>query len=230
MSTGAPLIEVDALHKDYTVGGKPLPILKGVSFDITSGELVSVMGSSGSGKSTLMNILGLLDHPTQGRYKFGGRDVAALSEPELARVRNQQIGFVFQQFNLLPRLSARDNVALPLLYRGSARRDALSRADAILADLAMAERRHHQPSELSGGQQQRVAIARAIVGAPNVLLADEPTGALDSRVGQEIIDLFVQLNRDAGTTVLLITHDAGVAQQCERRLLMRDGLLLADDR
>lgn len=225
-----PLLQVEAMCKVFQVGPTRLEILKGVSFEVAAGELLAIMGASGSGKSTLMNILGLLDRPTTGIYRMNGQDVGQLDEPTRAQLRNHRIGFVFQQFNLLARLSACDNVALPLLYRGLSRREALKRARAKLAEVGVEDRAQHLPSELSGGQQQRVAIARALIGEPAVILADEPTGALDSRVGQEIMAMFLSLHREQGTTVILITHDAGIAAQCERCLRMRDGLLVNDER
>ena len=204
-------------------------MLRGVSLSIQSGELVSIMGSSGSGKSTLMNLLGLLDRPSSGDYRFAGRDTSSLAEPEAAAIRNRKIGFVFQQFNLLPRLDARDNIGMPLLYRGLSRREAAQRAEPLLEAVGMAERGHHRPNELSGGQQQRVAIARALVGEPSLILADEPTGALDSEVGGEIMELFLRLNREQGIAVVIITHDAEVAARCPRQLVMRDGRLVGHE-
>ncbi|NEX15900.1 MAG: macrolide ABC transporter ATP-binding protein [Halochromatium sp.] len=223
------LLELEGIRKEFQIGPARLEILKGISFEVAAGELLAVMGTSGSGKSTLMNILGLLDRPSAGRYRIAGEDIGQLDEPSLARLRNERIGFVFQQFNLLPRLNARDNVALPLQYRGLPRREALARARAMLDAVGMGDRDHHRPNELSGGQQQRVAVARALVGEPSLILADEPTGALDSRVGQEIMDIFLRLHHEQGTTVLIITHDSGIAAQCARLLRMRDGLLVEHD-
>ena len=225
----APLIELHDIRKRFRVGSVELEVLRGVSLSIQGGELVSIMGSSGSGKSTLMNLLGLLDRPSSGDYRFEGRDTSALAEPEAAAIRNRKIGFVFQQFNLLPRLDARDNIGMPLLYRGLSRREAAQRAEPLLAAVGMAERGHHRPNELSGGQQQRVAIARALVGEPSLILADEPTGALDSEVGNEIMELFLRLNREQGIAVVIITHDAEVAARCTRRLVMRDGCLVGHE-
>ncbi|GAB6041248.1 ABC transporter ATP-binding protein [Endothiovibrio diazotrophicus] len=224
----APLIELDDIRKRFRVGSVELEVLRGVSLAIAAGELVSIMGASGSGKSTLMNILGLLDRPSGGCYRFAGRDVSTLSEPEAAAIRNRRIGFVFQQFNLLPRLDARDNIGMPLLYRGLSRRQAAARAEPLLEAVGMAERGHHRPDELSGGQQQRVAIARALVGEPALILADEPTGALDRQVGEEIMELFVRLNREQGVCVVVITHDPEVAARCTRRVVMRDGVLVEE--
>ncbi|EGV19959.1 ABC transporter ATP-binding protein [Thiocapsa marina] len=223
------LLELEGIRKEFQIGPARLEILKGISFEVAAGELLAVMGTSGSGKSTLMNILGLLDRPSAGRYRIAGEDIGQLDEPSLARLRNERIGFVFQQFNLLPRLNARDNVALPLQYRGLPRREALARARAMLDAVGMGDRDHHRPNELSGGQQQRVAVARALVGEPSLILADEPTGALDSRVGQEIMEMFLRLHREQGTTVIIITHDPGIAAQCARLLRMRDGLLVEHD-
>jgi putative ABC transport system ATP-binding protein len=224
-----PLLELEGIRKHFQIGPTRLEILKGIGFEVAAGELLAVMGTSGSGKSTLMNILGLLDRQSAGAYRIAGEDIGKLDEPSLARLRNERIGFVFQQFNLLPRLNARDNVALPLQYRGLPRREALARARAMLDAVGMSERDHHRPNELSGGQQQRVAVARALVGEPDLILADEPTGALDSQVGQEIMDMFLRLHREQGTTVIIITHDPGIAAQCARRLRMRDGLLVEDE-
>jgi putative ABC transport system ATP-binding protein len=220
-----PLIELQDIRKRFQVGSVELEILRGVSLRVQAGELVSIMGSSGSGKSTLMNIIGLLDQPSEGSYRFEGRDTASLKEQEAAAIRNRKIGFVFQSFNLLPRIDARDNVGMPLLYRGLSRREAAKRAEPLLEAVGMAERGHHKPNELSGGQQQRVAIARALVGQPAMILADEPTGALDTQVGNEIMDLFLRLNREQGIGVVVITHDPKVAARCQRQVVMRDGIL-----
>lgn len=226
----ADLLRIENIRKEFKIGSTRLEILKGVSFRVERGDLLAIMGTSGSGKSTLMNILGLLDRPTTGVYRIDGQDVGQLDEPSRAGLRNRRIGFVFQQFNLLSRLSARDNVALPLLYRGTSRALARARARDMLAAVGMAERDHHLPSELSGGQQQRVAIARALVGEPTVIFADEPTGALDSRVGQEIMDMFLRLHGEQGASVVIITHDPGIAAQCSRLLRMHDGQLVGDAR
>ena len=188
------------------------------------------MGSSGSGKSTLLNILGGLDKPTSGRYLLNGRDVAQLTTDESAATRNREIGFVFQQFHLLPRLTAADNVSLPLQYRASPvpKREVGERVTYWLERVGMADRADHKPNELSGGQRQRLAIARALIGEPSIILADEPTGALDTRVGQEIMDLFLEVTSQATVTALIITHDPGIAAQCRRRLVLKDGLLESD--
>ncbi|HYH20995.1 MAG TPA: ABC transporter ATP-binding protein [Azospirillum sp.] len=223
------MIELQDIRKTYRVGPVDVEVLKGVTFTIDGGELVSIMGTSGSGKSTLMNIVGLLDRPTAGTYRIDGQDAASLPPDRQADLRNRKIGFVFQSFHLLPRLSALDNVALPLFYRRIGTRARREQAMAWLDRVGMADRAHHRPNELSGGQRQRVAIARALVGEPSLLLADEPTGALDTRVGQEVLDLFKEMNASLGVTTVIITHDPGVAAQCRRRLLLRDGLLVGDD-
>ncbi|MGC2854651.1 ABC transporter ATP-binding protein [Novispirillum sp. DQ9] len=223
------MIDLTDIRKSYRVGPVDVEILKGVSFSIAAGETVSIMGSSGSGKSTLMNIMGLLDKPTSGAFRLDGRDTAGLSADEQSALRNRHIGFVFQAFHLLPRLSALDNVALPLAYRGVGTRERREAAGEWLERVGMADRAHHRPNELSGGQRQRVAIARALVGTPSLVLADEPTGALDTRVGQEVMDLFLGLGRDSSTTIVIITHDPGIAAQCGRQLLLRDGQLVTDD-
>jgi putative ABC transport system ATP-binding protein len=219
------LIEVENLSKIYELGGQKVPALKGVSFRIRKGEFVAIMGQSGSGKSTLMNLLGCLDLPSSGTYRLNDIDVRTLSSDQLAEVRNRRIGFVFQSFNLLPRSSALENTELPLLYGGIS--DPQSRAREALAKVGLDARAHHKPNELSGGECQRVAIARAIVNSPAILLADEPTGNLDSKTGEEIMDIFSRLNRE-GATLILVTHETHVAQ-CARRIIhMRDGLIIGD--
>ncbi|MCK4791282.1 MAG: ABC transporter ATP-binding protein [Desulfobacteraceae bacterium] len=225
MNDEKPLIELIDVHKRFQVGPVELEILKGVYLTIRHGEILSIMGTSGSGKSTMMNVIGFLDRPTTGTYLFEGRDISKFKDDELAEIRNRQIGFIFQQFNLLPRNSACDNVGLPLLYRGMSRQQAARHALPVLESVGMGDRADHRPNELSGGQQQRVAIARALVGSPSIIIADEPTGALDSRVGGEIMDLFVQLNKEKGITIIIITHDPGVATRCNRQLVMIDGVL-----
>ena len=219
------MIEVENLSKIYELGGQKVPALKGVSFRIRKGEFVAIMGQSGSGKSTLMNLLGCLDLPSSGTYRLNDIDVRTLSSDQLAEVRNRRIGFVFQSFNLLPRSSALENTELPLLYGGIS--DPQSRAREALAKVGLDARVHHKPNELSGGECQRVAIARAIVNSPAILLADEPTGNLDSKTGEEIMDIFSRLNRE-GATMILVTHESHVAQ-CARRIIhMRDGLIIGD--
>lgn len=215
------------VHKDYTVGTETVRALDGVSVTIDRGEFVSVMGPSGSGKSTFMNLIGCLDRPNSGSIELDGERISDLASDSLASVRNRKIGFVFQQFNLLGRTSAVDNVALPLLYAGADRTERNRRAGEALARVGLSDRSRHMPSQLSGGQQQRVAIARALVNAPDMLLADEPTGALDTATGQEIMDLFQVLN-EAGLTVVVVTHEAEVAEYARRILRFRDGVITAD--
>jgi putative ABC transport system ATP-binding protein len=223
------LIEISDVRKVYRMGDMEVPALGGVSLKIEVGEFVAIMGSSGSGKSTLMSILGGLDRPTSGRYLLDGVDVAELSRDQLARLRNDKIGFVFQSFNLLPRTSAVENVELPLYYaRGVDARQRRERAREALSKVALADRQDHRPNQLSGGQQQRVAIARALVNRPSLVLADEPTGNLDSRVTVEIMGLLQELN-DAGNTVVFVTHEPDVAQYAKRKLVLRDGQILSDE-
>jgi putative ABC transport system ATP-binding protein len=216
-----PVITVENLTKTYQMGTNEVHALDGVTFQVQAGEFVALMGPSGSGKSTLLHLLGCLDTPTSGRYLLAGQDVSRLTNAQRATVRNRFIGFIFQQFNLLPRLSALDNVLIPLLYRGRTA-NARKQAEAALVAVGLQDRAHHRPTELSGGQQQRVAIARALVTQPAVLLADEPTGNLDSRTGAEILDLLLALAHD-GRTILLVTHDLQVAAQAGRMLHMHDG-------
>ncbi|HEU5060117.1 MAG TPA: ABC transporter ATP-binding protein [Kofleriaceae bacterium] len=223
------LIEVSDLHKTYEAGDVPVHALRGVSLAIEAGESVAIMGSSGSGKSTLMNILGCLDRPTGGGYRLNGIPVASLTRSQLAEIRSRFLGFVFQSFNLLARTSALDNVELPLVYAGVAARERRRRAGAALARVGLADRMHHLPNQLSGGQQQRVAIARALVGEPKVILADEPTGNLDSRTSVEIMALFQELVA-SGITVVLVTHENDIAGYAARVIEMRDGQVVADRR
>ena len=222
------MLACENLHKDYVIGNEIVCALDGISVRIERGEFVSVMGPSGSGKSTFMNMVGCLDTPTGGRIFVDGEPVSEMSRDALAEVRNRKIGFVFQQFNLLGRTTALDNVALPLLYAGVARPERRARAKSALDRVGLADRMGHVPAQLSGGQQQRVAIARALVNAPVVLLADEPTGALDSATGVEIMELFQELN-EAGITVLVVTHEAEVAAYARRVLRFRDGHVVADE-
>ncbi len=222
------MIQVHDLHKTYRMGEIDVHALRGVSFAIQRGEFVAIMGPSGSGKSTLMNLLGCLDTPSEGQYILDGLPVEQLDRALLAAVRNRKIGFVFQQFNLLPRQSALENVALPLVYKGGIpTAERLERAHEVLELVGLGERVHHRPKELSGGQQQRVAIARALITQPALLLADEPTGNLDSRASVEIISLFEQLNRQ-GITIVLVTHEPDIAAHAARVLTVRDGLLASD--
>lgn len=222
------LIVVNDLTKVYTMGDVQVQALRGVSLTIREGEMVAIMGPSGSGKSTLMNIIGCLDQPSSGDYILDGLSVAELSDDELAAIRNQKIGFVFQQYMLLQRTTALRNVELPMLYGGKGG-NRTERAKAALAAVGMLNRMHHKPNELSGGQQQRVAIARALVNEPRIIMADEPTGALDTRTGEEIMHIFQQLNQEQGITVILITHEHDVAQHAQRIISMRDGLVAGDE-
>ena len=224
------IIATRDLTKTYSLGEVKVRALRGVSVAVEAGEFVSVTGPSGSGKSTFMHILGCLDHPTSGQYFLGGRDVAKLSKDDLAEIRNTQIGFVFQGFNLLSRTSALDNVELPLLYSGNGLTSAQRhrRAQAALEAVGLSDRSHHHPSQLSGGQQQRVAIARALITNPSLVLADEPTGNLDSRTSIEILDIFQRLNAERGMTILLITHEREIAEYGSRIIGFRDGRILAD--
>ena len=217
------LISLQGIGKRYQLAGQELNILNDVCLSIASGDSCGILGASGSGKSTLLNILGLLDLPNCGQYHFAGHDIFNATPDELAVIRNQQIGFVFQSFNLLPRLSALDNVALPLSYRGVSRHESVEHAQRMLAQVGLGERAHHRPADLSGGQRQRVAIARALVGNPSVILADEPTGNLDSTTAQEIMDLLLNLNREQQVTLIIVTHDPHIAERLERKILVRNG-------
>lgn len=223
----APVIRTEELRRLYVMGSETVHALDGVNLEIKRGELVAIVGASGSGKSTLMNILGCLDRPSSGRYWLDGEDVSRLSDNRLAAVRNRQIGFVFQTFNLLARTTALENVEVPLLYGRVS--SAKQRAKEALERVGLANRMHHRPNELSGGQRQRVAIARALVNSPSMILADEPTGNLDSKTSEEILDLFMDLNRQ-GVTVIIVTHEHDVAERCARRIHMRDGKILAEER
>jgi ABC-type lipoprotein export system ATPase subunit len=224
-----PLIELKNIYKTYHLGEIDVPVLKGVSLSIEHGEYVALMGASGSGKSTLMNILGCLDRPTSGEYWLDGEEVGHLSSDRRALVRNRKIGFVFQSFNLLSRTTALEQVMMPLVYShdGISDREARKRAEALLARVGLGDRMHHYPSQLSGGQQQRVAIARSLINNPPLLFADEPTGNLDSRVAEEVLVMFKQLNQQDGITVILVTHDPDVSRHASRTIRIRDGLIEA---
>ena len=221
------VIHLEQLRKSYYLGKQELPVLKGIGLDIHKNEFVALMGPSDSGKSTLMNILGCLDTLTDGRYVLNGKDVSKMNDNELAEIRNQEIGFVFQQFNLLPRLSALENVALPLIYAGVSKKERNERAMEMLEKVKLADRYHHKPNELSGGQIQRVAIARALVNNPSILLADEPTGNLDSKTSMEVMDIFSSI-QTAGNTVVLVTHEEDIAAYAKRVVRLRDGLIETD--
>ena len=221
------LIEVIDMQKIYSTGKISVTALNGVNLKIDKGEFAAIMGPSGSGKSTLMNILGCLDRPTQGRYILAGEDIGTKTDNELAELRNKYIGFIFQSFNLLPRLTALENVALPLVYRGMTSKQRILKARETLSAVGLDDRMHHLPSELSGGQQQRVAIARALAGSPSLLLADEPTGNLDSQSGTEIMSIFRQLNSN-GITIILVTHDEEVAGHTKRIIRFKDGMMISD--
>ena len=223
------LISIRDLHRIYQVGDQEVRALDGVDLDIAQNEYVAIMGPSGSGKSTLMNILGCLDSPSQGSYNLKGNEIAKMSDDELARIRNQEIGFVFQTFNLLPRASALHNVELPMVYAGIPREERMERARGALEQVDLADRMHHKPNELSGGQRQRVAIARALVMGPSILLADEPTGNLDSTTGEEIMRVFEKLHAD-GNTIILVTHEHDIAEHAHRVIKIRDGRVESDAR
>jgi ABC-type lipoprotein export system ATPase subunit len=222
------LIELQDIYKTYHLGEVDVPVLKGITLNVAQGELVALMGASGSGKSTLMNILGCLDHPSAGKYWLDGAEVSQLSPDGRALVRNHKIGFVFQGFNLLPRTSALDNVVMPLSYSNEplTERESRQRATELLERVGLGDRMHHEPSQLSGGQQQRVAIARALVNRPRLLFADEPTGNLDSKTSKEILEMFQRLNQEEGITIILVTHDASIAQYTRRTVRISDGLIV----
>jgi len=222
-----PIIHLEAIHKSYFMGKQAINVLKGISMDITHNEFVALMGPSGSGKSTLMNILGCLDSPTSGTYILNGHDVSKMADDALADIRNKEIGFVFQQFNLLPRMSALENVALPLVYAGLPKKQRLERAMEVIRMVGLEERSHHKPNELSGGQCQRVAIARALVNHPAIILADEPTGNLDTRTSIEIMEIFNSIHA-AGNTVVLVTHEEDIAAFAHRTVRLRDGVIETD--
>jgi putative ABC transport system ATP-binding protein len=223
------IIHLEDLRKNYYLGKQTIEVLKGITFDIFKNEYVALMGPSGSGKSTLMNILGCLDTPTSGRYILNGKDVSSTTDNELAVVRNNEIGFVFQQFNLLPRLSALENVALPLVYAGIPKKQRNEKAMEVLKKVDLVDRSHHKPNEMSGGQNQRVAIARALVNDPAIILADEPTGNLDSKTSYEIMDIFGKIH-DSGNTVILVTHEEDISHYAHRIIRLRDGIIETDKR
>ncbi len=221
------IIHLENLLKSYYLGSQELPVLKGISLDIFKNEYVALMGPSGSGKSTLMNILGCLDTPTGGRYILNNKDVSSMPDDDLAEVRNKEIGFVFQQFNLLPRLTAVENVALPLIYSGIGKAERIERALAVLDKVKLADRSSHKPNELSGGQCQRVAIARALINNPAIILADEPTGNLDSKTSHEIMEILGKIHTD-GNTVILVTHEEDISAFAHRVVRLRDGVIESD--
>jgi len=221
------IIHMEQIRKSYYLGKQELPVLKGISLDIFKNEYVALMGPSGSGKSTLMNILGCLDSPTSGKYSLNGQDVSKMADDDLAAVRNKEIGFVFQQFNLLPRLTAVENVALPLVYNGTSKKERIEKAEFVLGKVKLLDRMHHKPNELSGGQCQRVAIARALVNDPAIILADEPTGNLDSKTSYEIMDILGSIHSD-GNTVMLVTHEEDISLYAHRIIRLRDGVVETD--
>ena len=223
------IIALSDVHKVYDTGEVKVAALRGVSLSVLRGEFVSIVGASGSGKSTLMNLIGCLDRPTSGRYLFDGEDTSRMSRTELAHIRNRKLGFVFQGFNLLKRHTAVENVEMPLIYAGVGARERRRRAMEMLKLVGLTERAHHTPAQLSGGQQQRVAIARALINRPQLLLADEPTGNLDSRTGAEILAEFERLNRELGQTIVIVTHDSGLAAHAPRQVTVRDGLIISDE-
>ena len=222
-----PLINIKVLKRDFQLGSETIYVLKGIDLQINKGEYVALMGPSGSGKSTLMNLLGCLDTPTSGTYILNGKDVSQMHDDDLAEIRNKEIGFVFQTFNLLPRTTALDNVALPMIYAGYSKSERNQRATEVLTQVNLADRMDHQPNQLSGGQRQRVAIARALVNKPSIILADEPTGNLDSKTSVEIMNLFNEIHKN-GNTVILVTHEEDIAQYAHRIIRLRDGIIESD--
>ncbi len=223
------VIKIRSITRDFPLGQEVVKVLKGIDLDIEKGEYVALMGPSGSGKSTLMNLLGCLDTPTSGSYMLNGVDVSSMSDDELAEIRNKEIGFVFQTFNLLPRTTALGNVALPMVYAGASKQERMARATEVLADVGLSDRMDHKPNQLSGGQRQRVAVGRALVNRPSIILADEPTGHLDSKTSLEIMQLFETIHK-AGNTVIVITHEEEIAAHTNRIIRLRDGVIESDDR
>lgn len=223
------VIKIRNITRDFYLGQEVVKVLKGIDLDIEKGEYVAFMGPSGSGKSTLMNLLGCLDTPTSGQYILNGNDVSQMSDNELAEIRNKEIGFVFQTFNLLPRTTALDNVALPMIYAGASKTERKERAEKVLTDVGLADRMDHKPNQLSGGQRQRVAVGRALVNKPSIILADEPTGNLDSKTSVEIMNLFDEIH-SAGNTVILVTHEEDIAKHAHRIIRLRDGMVESDER
>ncbi len=221
------IIKIRNITRDFPLGNEVVKVLKGIDLDIERGEYVALMGPSGSGKSTLMNLLGCLDTPTSGSYELNGKDVSNMTDDELAEIRNKEIGFVFQTFNLLPRTTALENVALPMIYAGVSKKERTERAKEVLADVGLADRMDHKPNQLSGGQRQRVAVGRALVNRPSIILADEPTGNLDSKTSNEIMNLFNQIHQ-AGNTVILVTHEEEIAENAHRIIRLRDGMVESD--
>ncbi|MGA9637802.1 ABC transporter ATP-binding protein [Flavobacterium sp.] len=224
-----PLIKITNIKRNFALGDEIVYVLKGIDLEINKGEYVALMGPSGSGKSTLMNLLGCLDTPTSGSYILNGKDVSKMKDNELAGIRNKEIGFVFQTFNLLPRMTALDNVALPMIYAGYSKSDRKARAEVVLNQVSLADRMDHQPNQLSGGQRQRVAVARALVNNPSIILADEPTGNLDSKTSLEIMALFNEIHAN-GNTVILVTHEEEIAAYAHRVIRLRDGMIESDTR
>lgn len=223
------IIKIRQIIRDFQLGNETVHVLKGIDLDIERGEYLAIMGPSGSGKSTLMNLLGCLDTPTGGSYVLNGKDVSQMSDDELAEIRNKEIGFVFQTFNLLPRTTALDNVALPMVYAGASKKERTARAEEVLEDVGLSDRMDHRPNQLSGGQRQRVAVGRALVNKPSIILADEPTGNLDSKTGDEIMGLFDEIHK-AGNTVIMVTHEEEIAAHAHRIIRLRDGLIESDTR
>ncbi|PQB03861.1 ABC transporter ATP-binding protein [Aureitalea marina] len=223
------VIKIREIKRDFPLGQEVVKVLKGIDLDIEKGEYVALMGPSGSGKSTLMNLLGCLDTPTSGSYLLNGKDVSNMSDDELADIRNTEIGFVFQTFNLLPRTTALENVALPMIYAGASKSQRADRASEVLTDVGLADRMDHKPNQLSGGQRQRVAVGRALVNKPSIILADEPTGNLDSKTSAEIMDLFDEIH-SAGNTVIIVTHEEDIAEHAHRVIRLKDGMVESDIR